>query len=142
MTVTHATLSIPQLVFFNTLHRKRQMPIAQRHICLYILDSTVIQDSGVAKWWMCSHNWVVCELSPCYVGLLGEEGGIFRDTKVHRYRQYGSQSIFNNICRIFSMALLYRCFKHVLPWTKGRRETYLWFQAVTAKLLFLLNIPV
>ena len=83
------------------------MPIAQRHICLYILDSTFIQDSGVAKWWMCSHTWVVCELSPCHVGLHGEEGGIFHDTKVHRYRQYESQSIFNNICRIFSMALLY-----------------------------------
>ena len=33
------------------------------------------------------------------------------------------------------------CFKHVLPWPMGRRETYLWFQAVMAKLLFLLNIP-
>ena len=55
------------------------------------------------------------------------------------YRQYKSQSVFNNLCRSFSMALLYRCFKHVLPWTMGRRETYLWFQAVKAKLLLVLN---
>ena len=27
----------------------------------------------------------------------------------------------------------YGCFTHVLPWTRGRRETYLWFQAVKAK---------
>ena len=119
-----------------------------------------IRSFKVREWrnggWV-SQTWVVCELPPCHVP--EEEDGIIRDITGHRrrgsffawtssgtthrwrYRQYRSQSVFNNLCRIVSMSLLYRCFTHVLPWAMDRRETYLWFQAVKAKLLPPLNIP-
>ena len=88
-----------------------------------------------------------------------EEDGIIRDRTVHRrgvvsppglrlglFTVGATDNIDHNSssttsAESFSMALLYRCFKHILPWTMGRRETCLWFQSVTVKLLFLLNIP-
>ena len=51
VTETQATLSLLNLSS-SILQRKRQMPIAQRHHCRYILDSKFIQGSGAAKWWM------------------------------------------------------------------------------------------
>ena len=45
----------------SILQRKRQMPIAQRHPCRYTLNTTFIQGSGVAKWWM-SYSAVNCKL--------------------------------------------------------------------------------
>ena len=85
---------------------------------------------------------------PCVIP--GEQDGIIRDTTIHRrgvvyppgyYSPDHNPSSFNNLCRIFSMAQIYCCFKHVLPLTMGRRDIYLWFQAATAKLLYMLNIP-
>ena len=51
VTVTQATLSIAQLVFFNTKTKATNVN-HQRHPCRYMLDYTFIQGSGVAKWWM------------------------------------------------------------------------------------------
>ena len=158
MTVTKATLSIAQLVFFNTTPKTPKPNRTEAPLPVYIL---LYVDSRFRSGEMVD---VLARLGLSvnysrHVGLPGEENGIIGDATVHRrgrsfsawtssgtihrwiYRQYRSQYIFNNLCRIVSMALLYRCFTHDLPWTKGRRETYLWFQAVTAKLLFLLNIP-
>ena len=95
MTETQATLSVAELVFFNTTtkatnaHRTETPPPG-----IQLLDSTFIQSSGLAKWWMnyaylgCL-SMVVGELSPCHVPV--EEDGILRDTTVHRRR--GSFSV-------------------------------------------------
>ena len=160
MTITKATLSIAQLVFFNTTPKTPNANCTEAPLPVYVYWTQ--RSLKVQEWrnvGCVSQTWAMCELPPCHVGVPGEEDGIIRDATVRRrgcsfstwtssgtihrwrYRQYRSQCIFNNICRIVFMALVYRCFTHLLPWTKGRRQTYMWFQAVTANLLFLLNIP-
>ena len=128
MAEKQATLSIAQLVFFNTKTKATNANRTETPLPVYIERSFKVQDWRNGG--RVSETWVVCELSPCHVR--GEEDGSIRDTTVHRrggsfsawisaviiyrwrYRQYRSPSAFNNLCRMFSIALLYRCFTHVL----------------------------
>ena len=115
----------------------------------WTLRSFKVQEWRNGGW--VSQIWVVCDLLLCHVP--GEEDGIIRDTTVHRRGGSfaGNSSSLEIPTILITIRLqqplqnlfqgtVHRCFKHVLPWTMGRRETYLRLQAVTAKLLLLLNI--
>ena len=52
VTETQATLSMAQLVFFNTTTKATHANRTEIPLSVYILDSTFILGSGVAKWWM------------------------------------------------------------------------------------------
>ena len=151
VTKTQATLCIAQLVFFSTTTKATNdnsidtpLPV---YIGLYVhsrfKSGDMVDELAILG---LSVNYRGVMYLEKKVGLsviqqFTDEGVVSTSGLRRRLFTRSQPSSFNNLCRIFSMAQIYRCFKHILPWTMGRRETCLWFQAVMAKLLFLLNIP-
>ena len=127
MTETQATLSIAQLVFFNTTPNTQNanrteapLPVfywTQRPCKVHEWRNGGCAILGLSVNYRCVKQAYLEKKMGVFVRQqFTDEGvvsppGLRRGLSIQRwrYRQYRSQSIFNNLSRIFSMALLNRC---------------------------------